>query len=70
MINSEKLKSQAKACGFTQSELAAALGISQSALNLKINNRREMRLSEAWWLAFLLCIPDESIVDYFFVEEH
>ena len=69
MINSGKLKERAKNMGIRQQDMAAALGIKQSSVNLKINNVRPMGLDEAEKLAKLLAIPDEEFRVYFFATE-
>jgi transcriptional regulator with XRE-family HTH domain len=66
MINSNKLKGRIIEMGLSQSLVANALGISQPTLSQKINNLREMDLSEAEKLADLLRIPDSQYGDYFF----
>lgn len=66
MINSELIKKRARKLGFNQSDLAAALGIKQSSMNLKINNRRPMTLPEAEILAKLLRITNVAFGSYFF----
>lgn len=69
MVNSELIKKRAKALGFTQGDLAAALYIKQSSMNLKINNRRPMTLPEAEALADLLRITSASFGTYFFWDD-
>lgn len=66
MINSEMIKDRARAKGVRQRELAAALGLQQSSLNLKINNRRPMMLEEAERIASMLDISDDEFRAYFF----
>lgn len=66
MINSDMLKDRAKERGIKQREIAEALGIKQSSLNLKINNRRPMLLDEAEIIARMLEISDDMFAGYFF----
>lgn len=66
MINSNKLKGRIVEMGLSQSLVANHLNISQPTLSQKINNLREMDLSEAEKLAELLHIPDSEYGSYFF----
>ena len=66
MINSQKIKERAKECGVSQKQLADAIGIKQSSLNLKINNNRPMHLDEAEVIARQLQIDNAAFGDYFF----
>lgn len=67
MVNSSKLKGRIIEFEMTQAEIAEKCGISQPALNQKINNLRPMDLDEAYKLAKLLDIPDNEYGLYFFV---
>lgn len=66
MINSEMLKNRAKELGVRQQDIADALGLKQSSLNLKLNNRRPMSLEEAEIIAEILGISDDMFASYFF----
>lgn len=66
MVNSKLLKLRAKNMGVRQLDLAEALGIKQSSVNLKINNQRPMTVDEAEIIAELLNISDEMFGVYFF----
>ena len=67
MINSKKLKERAKELGVRQKDIAAAVGLRQSSVNLKINNLRPMTLDEAETIANLLKIEDHELNSYFFL---
>ncbi len=58
MTNTRKLKALMVEHGFTQSDLATCLGISEQSLNRKINNKREFKASEISNLIVLLSIDD------------
>lgn len=66
MVNSEKIKQRARELGIRQCDLADALGLQQSSVNLKINNLRPMTLNEAEIIANVLKIDDERFSAYFF----
>lgn len=66
VINSELLKNRAKELGVRQQDIADALGLKQSSLNLKLNNRRPMSLEEAEIIAGMLGIGDDAFASYFF----
>ncbi len=69
MANTEKLMSRIRDMGMKQREIAAILGIRQSTLSLKINNKRPFYLEEALKMARLLQIPDDEFGSYFFANE-
>lgn len=50
----------------TQSELARKLGISETSLNLSLNNKRPFKQSEISGICDCLVIPAECIDSYFF----
>lgn len=66
MVNSEMLKRRAAELGVRQLDIANALGLQQSSVNLKLNNRRPMTLEEAETIAGLLQITDDMFATYFF----
>lgn len=66
MINSKKIKARIVEMGMNQKTVAKALGLSQPAINQKINNVRPMDLCEAEKLCVLLNIKDTEFCDYFF----
>lgn len=69
MVNTQRLLDRIRELGLKQGSLAEALGIKQSTLSLKINNKRPFFLTEAVKLADLLGIPDEEFGLYFFAKE-
>lgn len=66
MLNSTKLKARMVECGLKQSDIAQALNIQQSTINLKLNNKRAFTLEEAGKLQNILQIPDADFAVYFF----
>lgn len=66
MVNSNSLKERAREMGIKQREIALAVGIQQSSLNLKINNKRPMNLEEAEIIAKILGISNSEFGFYFF----
>lgn len=66
MANTEKLMSRIRELGMKQKDIADVLGIKQSTLSLKINNKRPFYLDEAFHMAKLLQIPDDEFGSYFF----
>ncbi len=50
----------------TQSELAVRLGISETSLNLSLNNKRPFKQSEISNICDCLSIPIDYIDSYFF----
>lgn len=71
MVNTEALMARAQGLGIAQKEIAAKVGISQSALSKKINNVRPMTLEEAEKIAGVLKIEPRFWMGYFFcAEEH
>lgn len=50
----------------TQSELANKIGLSDTSLNLSLNNKRPFKQSEISCICECLKIPVESIDAYFF----
>ena len=69
MVNTQKLLEKIREKGIRQGELASELGIKQSTLSLKINNKRPFYLDEAIRLAALLEIHDSEFGLYFFAGE-
>lgn len=66
LINTEMLKERAKELGIRQKDIADALGLQQSSVNLKLNNQRPMTIEEAEIIADLLNISDDMFGSYFF----
>lgn len=66
MINSQKLKGLMREKNVTQRDLADVLGITQATCCLKINNNRQLTLSEANKIAETLGISALDFGMYFF----
>lgn len=64
MTATNKLKAKMVEAGITQAELAKILGISYQAMNYKINNRSEFKVSEIEAVASALEIRNKD--EYFF----
>lgn len=58
-----------KECGFTQETFAKAVGISESTLNLKLNNNASFKQKEIKKASNILGIPTGKIGLYFFTEK-
>lgn len=69
MANTEKILCRIRELGMTQREIADCLGIKQSTLSLKINNKRPFYLNEAFCIAELLKISNDEFGIYFFAKE-
>ena len=63
MTATNKLKAKMVEAGITQAELAKILGISYQAMNYKINNRSEFKVSEIEAVASALKIRNKD--EYF-----
>ena len=66
MTCAAKINSRIREKGMKQRDIAASLGIKQSTLSLKINNKRPFDLDEAFQMAQLLEIPSDEFSSYFF----
>ena len=55
--------------GFTQARLAKSIGISETSMNLALNNKREFKQSEIQQICLSLEIPFEEIAKYFFAKK-
>lgn len=64
--NYGQLLGRMKEKGFTQKELAKAVGISETSLNLKLNNKGNFRQDEIVRLSERLDIPLAQCDQYFF----
>lgn len=68
MVNANKLKGRIVELGLTQKDIAKALSIALPTASQKINNVRAMDINEAFKIAEVLKIPDDSFREYFFKE--
>ena len=54
--------------GYTQEKMARALGISETSLNHRLNNRLSFRQDEIASASNILSIPMQQIEEYFFAK--
>lgn len=66
IYNYSKLLGKLREKKLTQSELADKLGISETSLNLSLNNKRPFKQSEISRICDCLSIPYDRIDAYFF----
>ena len=64
-----KLLGRIKECGFTQETLAKAIKMSESTLNLKLNNKAFFKQQEIRKIRKVLGICLEEVGIYFFTEK-
>ena len=65
-FNYSKLLGRMRECGFTQAQLAKAIGINKGTLSVKLNNRFSFTQDEILAICKLLHIPICEIGDYFY----
>ena len=65
-FNYSKLLGKMRECGFTQEQLANAIGINKGTLSVKLNNRFSFSQEEIIAICKLLNIPICEISDYFY----
>lgn len=65
-FNYSKLLGRMKECGFTQEQLAKAIGINKGTLSAKLNNRFSFSQEEILAICKLLNIPVCEIGEYFY----
>lgn len=61
-----KLAGRMKEYKYTQETLSKALGISETTLNLSLNNKRDFKQNEILNICELLHIPKSRLTEYFF----
>lgn len=66
-FNHSRLLGRIKEMGFTQEQLAEAMGISAFTVSKKINNKSSFDASEMIAIGKALCIPVDEFGEYFFV---
>lgn len=64
-----KLLGRIKECGYTQEKLAQAIGISESTMSQKLNNRANFYHPEMQKMIDLLNIADAEVGSIFFTEK-
>ena len=69
MANTEKILNRIRELRMTQKDIADRLGIKQSTLSLKINNKRPFYIDEALRMAKMLQISDDEFGSYFCAKE-
>lgn len=65
-FNYSKLLGRMRECGFTQAQLAMAIGINKATLSAKLNNRFSFSQEEILAICKLLNISVCEIGDYFY----
>lgn len=65
-FNHSKLLGRMRECGFTQKELAKAIGISKTTFSDKVNNKFYFTSKEMYAICEVLNIPKNEISEYFF----
>lgn len=65
-FNYSKLLGRMRECGFTQEQLAKAIGINKGTLSAKLNNHFSFSQEEILAICKLLNIPVCEIGDYFY----
>lgn len=61
-----KLLGRMKECGFTQEQLAKAIGINKATLSAKLNNHFSFTQEEILAICKVLNIPLDEFGEYFF----
>lgn len=67
-FNHSKLLGRIRECGFTQEQLAKAVGMSKTTLNAKLNNQFYFTAKDIYAICAVLNIPTSEIGEYFFAE--
>ena len=67
-FNYSKLRGRIRECGFTQKQLAEAIGINKSSLSAKLNGQFAFTTNEVLAISKVLNIPLNEIGEYFFTE--
>ena len=65
-FNHSKLLGRIRECGFTQEQLAKAIGISECSLSKKIKNKSKFDSTEMLAIGKVLNIPLDEFGEYFF----
>lgn len=61
-----KLSGRMRECKYTQETLSKVLGISETTLNLSLNNKRNFKQDEMLKICEVLNIPKDCLTEYFF----
>jgi transcriptional regulator with XRE-family HTH domain len=65
-FNHSKLLGKIRECGFTQEQVAKAIGISEYSLSKKLKNRSKFNSAEMLAIGKMLNIPTNKFSEYFF----
>ena len=65
-FNYSKLLGRMKECGFTQAQLAEAIGISEYTLNTKLKNKFSFKQDEIIAICKAMNIPVSEISEFFY----
>ena len=65
-FNHSKLLGRIRECGFTQEQLAKAIGVSKATLSSKLNNQFFFTTKEIYCICKVLSIELKDIPEYFF----
>ena len=65
-FNHSKLLGKMRECGFTQVELAKAIGVSKATLSAKLNGQFFFTTKEMYFICKALSIDLKDIPEYFF----
>jgi transcriptional regulator with XRE-family HTH domain len=65
MVNTLKLRGRIRERGLTQKDVAIMLGVSETTVGAKINNRSPITLDEAERISEVLGISDDEFVAFF-----
>jgi DNA-binding XRE family transcriptional regulator len=65
-FNYSKLLGRMKECGFTQEQLAKAIGINKGTLSTKLNNKFSFSQDEILSIGKVLNIPTSEIGEFFY----
>lgn len=66
--NYNRLLGKMRERGLTQVMLAKQLGISETSLNLSLNNKRDFKQDEMVKACEILGVPLSDVADYFFLQ--
>ena len=64
--NYSKLSGRMKEYGYAQESLSKGIGVSETTLNLSLNNKRNFKQDEMLKICELLHISNDGLTEYFF----
>lgn len=64
-----KLMGRMKECRYTQKSLSGRIGVSETTLNLSLNNKRDFKQDEMIKLCEVLRISKSELAEYFFAHQ-